>query len=841
MKQFKKFLTIFLNITLIFILIFPLTITTVSATIPDSVMNDAPDGLPIADYFDIVDPISRGTQTNNPYTKNNAEINNQVLALAQDHGINSMGAAWSNFDSKNYINMNEKQKVSVWLYFGSGIESADKNSEGIALVLHNDYRGPKTIGADFEGMGVYGFDQSLRQVNDYLEFDTDLSWDDARKVASNAIQSSVALEFDTKRNDVTSSAKLSENPEDNYPILVDQTTEGKIRPIKRYYYTMNGYDTTFSQFKPDTNIFSKNARLGAGGRYGHIALTYPALPESYVRVPLGSDNIADSNFAGFKEAFSMVHMNDTEATLIDAYDPNNKDIFWHHLTFEWTPSTDGKTADITYKFNDKYLDGTLNTKKSGGYPYLEKTTTINTDVFNKFDGEKLYWGLTAANNNNKDVQPKLAVFESIPALVTTEITPSIIDHDLNKTIYPDSSDKSVGPDDNLTFNYNIKYNDTSRVNWQNIIADLNLPDHVKYQPDSNGNIATITYHNFKDGTTLEENIPYSNLSNQTLKYQLAQEIGKHTNQDGTMTNFTNVDLAVNGISINDTKKDISVASETANFSSKQQVTSTSTPNFNIKYKRDYQLISDKPETIDLAYKQDPIALNLPIYLRYSDGHDFSNSYPENQIHYKITIDGKHSYVASNSISSNSANFNGSILLKEIINDNDFWDIFSVTDSNSHDVEVIATDSDGVHSAPIHYYVNVMQNQLLNLEASPELQFQDINYINTVKHLKRKGVFDLSVTSQRSPWQLTVTTSGLYINGNPFNGNLYYNDPDNTLSSTPTPIDTDETSYDVPTTNQISKDWTENSGLLLKQNGLCRAGHYTGELTWTLCDYDNQAL
>ena len=131
--------------------------------------------------------------------------------------------------------------------------------------------------------------------------------------------------------------------------------------------------------------------------------------------------------------------------------------------------------------------------------------------------------------------------------------------------------------------------------------------------------------------------------------------------------------------------------------------------------------------------------------------------------------------------------------------------------------------------------------MLSLEVSKSLQFQDVNYGDTTQYLSRKNNFDLSVTSLRSPWQLTVTTNGLYSNGETLNDNLalvyrQYNDDDfTTLSDEPTVIDQEDTSHDTNVTENIADEWTKNTGLLLKQLNVSPAGQYTGTLTWNVAE------
>lgn len=128
-----------------------------------------------------------------------------------------------------------------------------------------------------------------------------------------------------------------------------------------------------------------------------------------------------------------------------------------------------------------------------------------------------------------------------------------------------------------------------------------------------------------------------------------------------------------------------------------------------------------------------------------------------------------------------------------------------------------------------------------MTVSKNLKFKDINYTDDTEYLPRSNNFDLSVTSLRSPWKLDVSTDGMYLDGTTLNDNMalvYKKDADasyQTLSSTPTQIESNKNSYDTDTTDDVSDDWTNKTGLLLKQLGTSQAGQYTGTLTWILSD------
>ena len=144
----------------------PFTAQVVFADTDSDAINNAPVGLDISKYFDVGNFEKTSTEDDNySYQTNSATIynnssdssdkhNGRVLDMAKSGDEKSVGAAWSKIGSgsDNYIDINKKQTVSVWLYFGSG-EDTDplSNGEGMSLVLQNDSRGTSAMGAGFDG------------------------------------------------------------------------------------------------------------------------------------------------------------------------------------------------------------------------------------------------------------------------------------------------------------------------------------------------------------------------------------------------------------------------------------------------------------------------------------------------------------------------------------------------------------------------------------------------------------------------------------------------------------------------------------------------------------------
>ena len=481
----RKYVLFFI-LTILIGLIYVSTDYSISSADTNSAIASAPEGIDIDKYFY---PVTKPTVVgeHNPFNVNFASIkNNYILDLAD--GPSNYGALWGDASIKNYIDLRYPQTISAWLYFGSGDNDETFNGQGMALVLQNDSRKEAALGAGGEGLGVDGFDSSTKKVN-VLGISSTFSYS-PQEIAQTAIQNSLALEFDTQRNDATS----SDSP--------GPTFFSKYYTNYYYYtnsvYSLNSYDTRDSRVSAPTG-FPANTSLGAStGGFGHISFTFPSNPNSYYETPKVSSSANASKFSPFKSSYSLFHTENTTAYLVDGTDSYGKTTPWHHLTFKWTPPEAGSTiGTATYYFNDKDMDGTLNPVGSGNVlnKSISKSTQVDTKIFNLQSGQHtVLWGFTGSNSDNLKVASKLVDFESIPSLVEAHATSSIFDQDLNKTITKDSTDKTVLGGDKVALNYQLNY-DTGNVDWNNIKARFNLPEHFKLTPDAKDNIGTITYAN----------------------------------------------------------------------------------------------------------------------------------------------------------------------------------------------------------------------------------------------------------------------------------------------------------------------------------------------------------
>ncbi|MQS76274.1 hypothetical protein [Companilactobacillus halodurans] len=816
----KKILVSLLLIISSLLLFISFNTNLASADLTDStdlaVLKDAPKGIGINKYFSNSAP--KVYDKKDIYDTNSAQIvdntgansdSGNIISLANSN--NTYGSMWSNDKT---FDINKEQTISAWMYFGSGDGESDINSEGIAFVLQNDDNGVAALGAGLEGLGVYGYDASEVTL---------VSGTNAKQsyIKNTAVQNSVALEFDTEKNNFYDTS--------NKPI----NNNGKSFPSLYTYYSLNGYDTQLGTATSNlVNLgFPSDARYGAGGSYGHIALTYPGLADSYQPADLTANSTMKNQFVPFDTGYDLVHIKPTAAYLINDTDSSGNPIYWHHVTIKWIPAESGSTtAKLEYSYNDKSTDGSDNNNTtSTNFQRINDTIDVDTTKLNTTDG-KVRWGFTAANGSSTSVATKLVAFDSIPELLYGDADASITDNTLNKTITSDSTDKKVAGGDSLSLNYDLNYI-RGNENWKDIAAQIKIPDNVTVTPDANGNVAYITYN---DANKTTEAISSSELVDGSLKHTLAKTIGNSSGATGTSATIKISATA------NQVNSDTNVGTKPATFTGSNNIATTNSPAFTIMAPKKYSLKLDNTgsSNLNLLYKADNSALNLVTDLTYSDNHSFGDDTTGTNIIYQITA-GDKTYTAGATATDD--DYNQSIDLKSLIdNDTDFWNIF--TENSTQTVTIKAIDqANGLVSNTVTYIVDTKPNKSLSMTVSKNLNFKDINLGDTTEYLKRNSDFDLSVTSLREPWQLNVSTNGLYLNGKTLDSNLalvYRKTADSNyaaIGSTPTMIDEDTTSHETSSTEDIADDWTNNSGLLLKQLGASNAGKYTGTLTWTVSD------
>ncbi|TGD21138.1 hypothetical protein EGT49_11960 [Companilactobacillus suantsaicola] len=482
-KRSTHFFYIFLFILFTFLLILPLNYQTVLAADTnqadyENALKTVPKGLSWSDGA-FSEANFEGNSAQIVQSKNPNSPNTSIIKMTNT--TNQVGGIWSNFDKDNYFNVNHNQKVSMWLYFGYAKSITDPNrffpGDGMAFVLHNDARGinahstgirdGKLTPGDGETLGVWGTDWDPSETN-------------SANIAKTAIQNSVAIEFDTFIDRVSS--------------YDDIKGEGA------------SFDLSYS---------------GSKNYDPHIAFGYPAKPITYI------PQYAQDSAGNRRNFFMMYHQNAYGGTPSEFL--NLVDSKWHHLTVEWQKPDSGSTiGKLTYHYDDK--DPVTSTPLSSE---ITRSLDINTNTFASADG-KLYWGFTGSTGTY--TENNLIAFESIPSYVDAQATSTIHNDTENTDI---SQNSHVNANDKITYNYNLSYIGWTRE-WSNIKARMDIPSNMTFSSGeityANGQTETIPSSVFDTSTnkinyTLLQNL---NKDNRTATISLHGRAAATANEQLTV-------------------------------------------------------------------------------------------------------------------------------------------------------------------------------------------------------------------------------------------------------------------------------------------------------------------
>lgn len=175
--------------------------TDIGTVLSNNAANDrtVPTGLNNIGQWFVVPSLTNNNATVINANEDKNKSNSDVIALTQLKKTHSVGAIWadrsqSDQDNRNYIDIDKRQTMSMWMYFGGSRRSnvvAPDPGDGMAFVLQNvGTKAFTTLPSNNvnvgEAVGVWG--------------ETNNKADTAETIAKRAIQNSWALEFDTYPN-----------------------------------------------------------------------------------------------------------------------------------------------------------------------------------------------------------------------------------------------------------------------------------------------------------------------------------------------------------------------------------------------------------------------------------------------------------------------------------------------------------------------------------------------------------------------------------------------------------------------------------------------------------------
>lgn len=424
---------------------------------------NAPKGMDLSDFIEKPNSYSGNTSANNQMKiieKGDTTYGNptDIIQMLDENGTKKqLSSFWGttkgsqNDKSYNVLNLKKKQIISGWMYLGN---STSQPPDGMALVLQNDARGKNAISmyngspAFGETLGVWGGSATPDMTSNALS------------LSDGAIKNSFAMEFDTLRN--TSIPTSTSGVDDSF----DSAKHGESWDIKGQ----------------------------------HIAWNYPGSPSSYTAVPYINKVLGVE--VNRKYSYQLNHNVLANNPVLSGYDvlaqiTNNS---WRHFYFEYDPPTSGNTATIQYYFNEKYYDGTPKSFTS----WDGRKFNIDISQFNASADNKVRWGFTASTGSlNSHIQTAAIIMETMPSIadVTSKVTLRDITQDgrvIEDLDRNPNADSTVNDKDKLQLEYNLKY-DSGISETKDIAAKIDLPQHVDFTPDADGNIGEIDY-----GTSVEK-------------------------------------------------------------------------------------------------------------------------------------------------------------------------------------------------------------------------------------------------------------------------------------------------------------------------------------------------
>lgn len=530
----------------------------------------------------------------------------------------------------------------------------------------------------------------------------------------------------------------------------------------------------------------------------HIASGYPALASTY------------SNIG--KAGLVLNHQN-TITTIPTTKYPKNflTDDRWHHVTLTWNPAAAGSTmASVVLNYDDKNLDGTTKIDPSTG-KVNSKTMSIDTTNFDLNGNDKLYWGFTGSVGDTSE--NNLIVFESIPAIVEADASSQIIDESAGDHVLSDpTSDNAnanvVHDGDNVSVNYDLNYLSGSQP-WGDILAKINLPDQINYKN------ADITYTK-KDGSTQTEDIgELAGMTTNEITHTLAQSLYKD--------NIVSANIKFEGtVTSNDKAKDSPVASAHAGFYGDNLQKDVMTTAFVIK----------QPVKISLTKESGNPTINIDQETKlqgsvaYSDGSTVEPSKIE--VVAKVN-DGDPIKIDMNTIATTNT-FSLPVSKK----------LFSNLVEGLNKIEIYVYNKEDFNSSdPIYFDVTVTGS--LQVKASQLSHFNSVQAMDNKQIISRSNDWSVDVEDSRnvgSEWYLFAEATPLTKGDDTWDGGLVYvnkNHEEKPLTNSKVNIDSGVKNEEGLQSTDVDKEWTANTGVLLRKNSYEEAGTYTSTITWTAQD------
>lgn len=762
-----------------------------------------------SNYFTIDSTVATASGTNAAKLVSaggSANINNSAIQISKAGVTQSWGSIWSKDQS---FDLSKKETASMWIYASAEGKNSTGAGDGMAFVVQNG--GTNVYSGPGESMGVWGVPDSLfTQTNP----------------ASSAISNSWALEFDTFSNG-TIPTQPTYDDSDVFEIF------GKNKPT----WDFTGQNPSSFDVKGDTPG-SQTAMADT-----HIASNYPGDSQTYLGTSVlarGKKVMSSStqDWTGDFYYYAMRHLG-----LLDEGAPgtsgNLSDQRWHHITVDYTPpTTTGGKGSMTYTYNDKDPD-TGQSVDSKDYA----TVPIDLSKFHLASGQtKVRWGFTgstgAATENN------YVIFDQLPGQAQTEASAKLSYLNSLTGDYDDVNDGgSIPGNSTVKVTYNFGRTDGDE-DWNDVNANLKIPKDL----DITGGTITYPDASYQDsnGNKVDISKMTSSSTDQSQSLSVPLASGGLT-LSGTQHATITLTGTVKNVATD--KTGVTEAAQTSYFTGSNATSSAKTPNFKITSEANADL------AMDIARDEGTPKVN---YGGTDDAHVVGVAMPTDVkanpsgilIHPAINGVAQDAMTTVSMPVSQGSKYYGSPYyfdydvpnskLKPGDNTISFYATYesgntTFTSTTVNAIVVAGTVGFGHTSGDITFEPTTLTGSgsvLIERDNDWSLDVDD-------NQIRPKSDPEDTV-----PWSVTAKTDGMYTTDTAvktkLDGELIYVDAKGKpypLDGTENPIIASGSASEDGTelTTNIAKDWTNQSGILLKVNSGAVQGVYKGEITWSFID------
>ncbi|WP_259682791.1 lectin-like domain-containing protein [Lactiplantibacillus pentosus] len=413
---------------------------------------------------------------------------------------------------------------------------------------------------------------------------------------------------------------------------------------------------------------------------------------------------------------------------------------------------------------------------------------IDTSVFGK-EVRNLTWGVTSTSTSSN--ARTLVAFEQLPQPIEIESELNVTNVSQELPVHEGSW---VHGGDDLEYEYVLSYLSGDN-GWEKVEANIPLPEYVKFSS------ATVRY---EDGHEETIELPDDDRSEDRLQHMLSQSLSKE-NRHAYITLRGEAERV---------EQDTKVQDDVSYFVGPAMEIATATPHFTITTGKAVSLSVDPIQPVK---KGAPATVKGQVKL--DDGLDFDND--------GMRVELK---------------LNGERLEDYLLDPDDAPGYVELEldpeDLNEGENELIlrAKSQDNATSDAVAVTILVLNGELKIKSSSKTSTFEAVRLTGAAQTSRPKDleVIVADETGGNTGWRLDVHASKFVTaQGRVLAGDLYYNDGKELKSVTDATQTVVKTQTKAGEDYNVTKDWSDQHGLIIKTNPAAVPGQYESTLTWTL--------